>query len=413
MGYAAEAGLHQIAFFVLCFLPVGTSDPGIRFTAKRDQVDQGMRVVIDARMARWTGVGRYITGLCGALARVDPSTEHVVLVNPGDDASWVPREGRFRTAVARRSIRPYSLKEQVFLRGEILRLEPDLVHIPQFNVPWLGFHPLVITIHDLIYLMFPDDCPSRLAFLGVNRMIRAAVRRADRILAVSENTRTDLSRLLGVDPGRVRVSRLGPPAVPAPSEAGGEARARLGLAGDYLLYTGNHSPHKNLPTLLEALGLLVGQGRDLRLAITGPRDRHTPAVAARAEALGLRSRVVFTGTVPDAELFALYAGARALVFPSLYEGFGIPPLEAFACGVPVVASNAASIPEVVGDAALLADPRDGAAFRDAIAKVLDDPALRSELVERGRKRLAAFSWDATARSTLEAYREASEGHPAS
>ncbi|MCU0723876.1 MAG: glycosyltransferase family 4 protein [Planctomycetes bacterium] len=365
-----------------------------------------MRIVMDARMARWTGVGRYITGLCGALGSADPELEVVLLVNPGDDLSWVPREGRFRAAAARRTIRPYSLKEQVFLRGELLRLEPDLIHIPQFNVPWLGFRPLVVTIHDLIYLMFPEDCPSRLAFVGVNRMIRAAVRRADRILAVSENTRADLERLLGVSPARVRVTPLGPP---RPRGSPGDAaavRARYGLPGDFLLYTGNHSPHKNLKTLLEALALLVGEGRDLRLVVTGPRDRHTPAVAERVKSLGLEPRVRFTGTVPDDDLFALYAEARALVFPSLYEGFGIPPLEGFACGVPVVASNAASIPEVVGDAALLADPRDAGAFRAAIARVLDEPALRADLVARGRRRLEAFSWERTARATVEAYREA-------
>jgi glycosyltransferase involved in cell wall biosynthesis len=367
-----------------------------------------MRVVLDARMAHWTGVGRYITGLCGALARIDPNNEYFVLVNPGDDDSWVPREGKFHAVVARRTIRPYSLKEQVFLRGELLRLDPDLVHLPQFNVPWLGFHPLVVTIHDLIYLLFPEDSPSRLAFFGVNRMIRAAVRRADRILAVSANTREDLVRVLGVARDRIRVSHLGPPRAPASSGEAGAIRAQYGLPADYFLFTGNHAPHKNLRTLLEALARLAAEGRDLGLAITGPRDRHTPAVAEAVRALGLEARVRFTGTVPDSDLFALYAGARALAFPSLYEGFGIPPLEAFASGIPVVASNAASIPEVVGDAALLADPRDPGAWRAALVRVLDDPSLRAGLVEKGRKRLAGFSWEETARATLETYREAAE-----
>ncbi len=367
-----------------------------------------MRILFDARMAQWTGVGRYITGLVPTLFRMDPKDEYIVLLNPGDATDFCPDLPNVRKVFCRRALKPYSLSEQMFLHRELGRHGADLVHIPHFNVPRLVPPPFIVTIHDLIYLLFPEDAPSRLAFWAAKRMIRSAVRRAEMILSVSENTRADLVRLLDVDADRIRVSWLGPPNFRAVSPG---TASLEGLDGPYLLYTGNHSPHKNLKTLLEALDLLRRDGLDLKLVITGKRDRHTPSVETRVAALGLGKHVIFTGKVPDEKLVALYAGAAVLVFPSLYEGFGIPPLEAFASGVPVVASRAASIPEVLGDAALLVDPRDPAAFRDAISKVTRDEAMRIDLVDRGRKRLEAFSWEKTAAATLDVYRKTAECLP--
>ncbi|MHC5037364.1 MAG: glycosyltransferase family 4 protein [Planctomycetota bacterium] len=365
-----------------------------------------MRIVVDGRMACWTGVGRYITGLCRAMPQIDGENEYFLLQNPGDDARNVPETGKLQKVFCRSPIPPYSLKEQLALRKEVSRFQPDLVHVPHFNAPRFGRLPFVVTIHDLIYLLFPEDCPSRFAFWAARRMIRSAVRRAEKILTDSENTRADLIRLLKVDPSRIRVTHLGPPSLDTSDADPRRVREQFGLRGDYLLYTGNHSPHKNLKTLLDAFALLRKDAFDLQLVITGPKDRHTPSVVAHVAQRGLSDRVVFTGNIADRDLSALYAGAAVLVFPSLYEGFGLPPLEAFATGVPVVASNAASLPEVLGDAALLVDPLNSNAFRDAIARVIREDDLRETLVSKGRKQLAKYSWTETARNTLEVYREA-------
>ncbi|MHC4598118.1 MAG: glycosyltransferase family 4 protein [Planctomycetota bacterium] len=365
-----------------------------------------MRILIDGRMACWTGVGRYVTGLCGALPRIADGDEFLLLLNPGEEVSRIPEAGNLEKVRARRPIPPYSLAEQTRLKREIARHRPDLVHAPQFNVPRLGRWPFVVTIHDLIYLLFPGDCPSRFAHWGVRRMIRSAVRRARKVLTNSEYTRADLVRLLGVDAGRTRVTHLGPPALPEKETDPRVAREKFGLPESYLLYTGNHAPHKNLETVLKTLPLLAREGVDIHFVVTGPMDRHTPSVVRIVRSLGLEDKVHLTGSVEDPDLYGLYRGASVLVFPSLYEGFGLPPLEAFAVGVPVVASKAASIPEVLGDAALLVDPLDAGKYKDAILKVLSDAVLRESLVARGRERLERYSWETMARATLEVYREA-------
>lgn len=363
-----------------------------------------MRVGIDARMAQWTGVGRYITGLCSAVFSVDPSIEYRLLLNPDDPEDAFPAAPNARIVRCRRHLKPYSAAEQLHLPKELRALEADLLHLPHFNVPRLGRLPFVTTIHDLIYFLFPEDAPSKLALWVAKRLIRSAVRRARAVLTVSENTRRDLLRLLHVPAERIHVTPLGPPVFEPKPDKAPAARQAFGLQGDYILYTGNHSPHKNLKTLLDAFASLVRDGAPLQLVITGSIDRHTPSVRRHVAALRLQENVVFTGKVADDLLAGLYAGANALGFPSLYEGFGIPPLEAFAAGVPVVASNAASIPDVVGDAALLVDPNDAEGIRKALARLLSEEGLREKLVRAGRERLARFSWETTARRTIEVYR---------
>ncbi len=371
-----------------------------------------MRVVFDARMARWTGVGRYIREVLKALSLADRGDEYVVAVNPGDDADFVPKNGMFTTAVFGRTIAPYSLAEQRFLAREVSALRPDVVHFPHFNVPAFGRLRYVVTIHDLIYYHFPGDCPSYIAHVVAKRLIRIAVRNACEVITDSESTKNDIQRTLGADGARITVTHLGAMIIPEADlspELVAQAARSAGVAGPYILYTGNHSPHKNLGVMLSALAKLNRAGAGLKAVITGKADRHTPGLLDQIALTGTQADVVLPGMVPDRLLFALYKGAEALVFPSLCAGFGLPPLEAFACGTPVVASNTSSIPEVLGDAAVLLNPGDAGGFADAIARIRSDRAFREDLVARGYRRLAMFSWAETASKTAEVYARAFKG----
>jgi glycosyltransferase involved in cell wall biosynthesis len=225
------------------------------------------------------------------------------------------------------------------------------------------------------------------------------VRRAVRVIAVSEHTRQDLVALLKADPARIRVVLQGADA----RFAAPRPRTRHDR---YVLYAGQWKRYKNVETLLEAFARLPA---DVRLVLAGRVDPHAVHVPALIQRLGLASRVELPGYLPEPELAALFQGASLFAFPSRYEGFGLPPLEAMAAGTPVVCSNAASLPEVVGEAALLLPPDDVDGWAAAMQAILDDPALAARLVAAGRARVAAFDWAETARRTAAVYRELESG----
>jgi len=361
---------------------------------------------------RRAGVSRYIDRLMAHLPQVDGTFDYVAFVPP--DLAHVPAGWEVRRApwpVARPPLRIAC--EQFIQPWQAHRARLALFHAPVYVGPLAVRCPLVVTVHDLSFLRYPHLFrPLKRIYLGVTT--RLAVRRARRVIVDSQFTAHELSELWGVAPERIAVAYPGVErdlVAPPPAEIAA-VRERHGL-DRYILYVGTLEPRKNLETLVEAYAALCRQGRySGALAIAGAVGWYAEGLARRIRTLGLASRVRLLGYVPDADLPGLYAGADCFVYPSLYEGFGLPPLEAMACGAPTIVSQAASLPEVVGEAGLQVPPLEVAALVDALSRLLEDAALRVRLSAAGRERARRFTWEATARRVAELYHEILEGNHA-
>jgi glycosyltransferase involved in cell wall biosynthesis len=296
--------------------------------------------------------------------------------------------------------------EQCALPVSADRDKLDLLHCPGYIVPLCCRVPMVVTIPDVIALKHPEYCP-RGSVLYSGFFLPASAGRARRIITQSECSKKDIIRHCRVKEDAVDVVRLAAHEMFKPVRdeiAVQELRAKYGLPGGVILFVGNLEPKKNIERLIEAFHMLKRKHViEHTLAIAGHRGISYARLRSRVERLGLGASVKFMGYMPRRELPILYSLADVFVFPSLYEGFGLPPLEAMCCGTPVVASNAASLPEVVGDAAVLVDPYDAGDIANGIFKVITSPGLKSDLVRRGCRRAAEFSWERTADSTLRIY----------
>jgi glycosyltransferase involved in cell wall biosynthesis len=382
---------------------VDTCEFGVSSTPETPSV----RIAIDTRKLHDYGIGTYVRNLIRQLARQDQTTEYVLLCHPHDcDAAKALGEN-FR-AVPDDSP-PYSIREQISVPMDLRREGVDLFHAPHYVLPPLVMCPSVVTIHDCIHLMFPQYLPNRLAWGYARASMWTATHRSDRVLTVSEASKRDILRFFHIPPEKIDViyNGIDDHFWTAPSEDVVErVRERYQLNDPFLLYAGNIKPHKNLERLIEAFERLRGEGfADLKLLIIGDEISKYAALRRAVHRHHLHKHVRFFGFVPDDTLAVLYRLADVFVFPSLYEGFGLPPLEAMASGTPVVTSNVSSLPEVAGDAALLVDPRDSEAIAGAIRMVLTDRKLREDLRRRGLERARAFSWEQSVARTRAIYSE--------
>jgi alpha-1,3-rhamnosyl/mannosyltransferase len=288
------------------------------------------------------------------------------------------------------------------------RLDVDLYHSPYYLMPYRPTIPTVVTLHDLIPLRYPQyfSLVQRLIFAAT---VRLATRAAQQVVAVSHATADDLQDLLGLGASRIRVipEAADPAFHPRSARQIETVRRRQGLPERYALYLGSNKPHKNLSRLVEAWAKISDMQRATApgLVIAGVWDDRYPEPRQRAAALGVEESIIWLGPIPEADLPALYTGATAFIFPSVYEGFGLPVLEAMACGTPVGCSNTSSLPEVAGDAALLFDPTTADSIAQALHRMLADDRLRRDLSERGLSRAGELSWERTAKETLKLYRE--------
>ncbi len=344
------------------------------------------------------------------LAQAPPGVRFTAFINREAAAAgggpWGELLPAVTVPVSARNRVQWVLGEQTLLPRLAARAGVDLVHSLASTAPLWGRFRRVVTVHDLIYARFPE-AHSGIREKGMRVLVPAAARRSHRVIADSQSTRDDLIELLGVRSDRIDVVPLGLGAVrrvaPLPE---GEVRTRFDLGERRIVLSlSAKRPHKNLLALIDALALIPAEDRPM-LVIPGYPTAHEVEVRGRADALGIEDDVRFPAWVSDAEIEGLWAIADAFVFPSLYEGFGLPVLEAMARGVPVACSNASSLPEVAGDAALLFDPRDESAIVEALGRLLNDEELCGRLRALGRARAQLFTWERTARLTLASYTRA-------
>jgi alpha-1,3-rhamnosyl/mannosyltransferase len=287
-------------------------------------------------------------------------------------------------------------------------LGADIYHSLYYAMPYRPGVPVVLTSYDVIPLVFPEYfSPHRRHLFRITHTL--AVRVADLVIAISEATKRDLVHWFGLDPDKVKViyPAVGAEFAPSAADEVRSVRGRYGLDEGYFLSVGTNKPHKNLVRLIHAFADYL-EKRPLSstlLALAGPWDPRYPEPKEAVRERGLGERVRFLGPIEDRDLPALYSGARALAFPSEYEGFGLPVLEAMACGAPVVCSNSSSLPEVLGDTGLLVDPADRDGWTAALGRMEDDDRLRREYRERGLARAREFTWERNAELTVQVYRE--------
>ncbi len=365
-----------------------------------------MKIGIDARKAGDYGIGTYIRNLSTSLALLYPRSRLVLFHRPGD-GDLLPRGEN--VALVPESAGTYSVRELFTLAAQARRERLDLFHSPHYTLPFRLPCPSVVTVHDLIHLLFREYLPHPLARHYARYMIGRAVRESSALITVSHSSRNDIARAFPGAEASVIPNGVEAAFTPRPlPEVREWLSSSLDLKGSYLLFVGNPKKHKNLDLLLRAFARLQGTYPGLSLVAVGGSEEQQAVLRSRARALEIDGHSRFFGNVDHDTLALLYSAATVFVFPSRYEGFGLPALEAMACGAPVAASSSSSIPEVLGPAAAYFSPDSLDSLMAALCSLLDDPAERSRLVKIGRRRAGRFTWEETARRTMAVYRSVLE-----
>ncbi|HEY6066472.1 MAG TPA: glycosyltransferase family 1 protein [Thermoanaerobaculia bacterium] len=368
---------------------------------------------IDARKLKDFGIGSYIRNLLEAMSRRPEAERFRFRVYARRSDRDVMPELPANFEVVEEDSPGYSVAELTRFAFRLFRDRLDLFHATHYVLPPLRSRA-VVTIHDIIHLLYPQFLPNRAALVYARVMIRRALRRADRIITVSYNSKRDLVDYFGIAPARVDVIYNGV----SPRFCGdvtdddrSRVAAKYGLRRPYLLFLGGEKPHKNVQNVVRAFGEARRMRPDLPhgLALAGPMPKNTARIDALIAALDLGSAIARPGLIDEEDLPGLLSGADVLLYPTLYEGFGLPVVEAMACGTPVLTSSTSALQEIAGGYSYLVDPLDVDAIARGIVALATDPKVRADFVELGRKRSLDFSWDKAAERTLEVYAEALAG----
>lgn len=366
-----------------------------------------MRIGIDMRMLRRAGIGRYIHSLVDELMRIDKDNEYILFLDEDDFDSYTITNENFTKKPLKSKV--FSLEEQYRLVSSAWREGLDVFHSPHFVVPLLWRRNLVTTIHDLIPLIYPETLPSRASRIYCYTMMRAAAIKSRRVVTNSYHTRRDIVRYLKIPETKVKVIYQGVNENYHPVESERilkEVKKRYKTSEKFILYVGEWKPHKNILRLMRAFHELKTKTRiPHKLVVGGRKDSRYPEIPALARDLELETDIIFPGYIPEEDLPVLYSAADLFVFPSLYEGFGFPVLEAMACGTPVVSSDTSSLSEIAGDAAIFVNPHSVEQIAQAMQEVLKDAKLRLKLVRKGVERARLFTWEKSGRETLRVYEE--------
>ncbi|MXX26445.1 MAG: glycosyltransferase family 4 protein [Caldilineaceae bacterium SB0668_bin_21] len=377
------------------------------------------RYILDARtaMPHFPGIGRYVSNLASALAPQLTAGEELSLLEspaaaePAQAPAAVSQmDGEFqrpdKTIIAPAT--PFDIRQQWRIPNLLKRLQAGgeaLYHSPYYLMPYRTGLPTLLTFYDIIPLKFPNAVPAR-ARLFFRLAATLALRASDHVVVISDAARSDLVSCFRIPASKVSVTPLAASARyrPQPANAVGRVRQKYHLPDQFLLYLGINKPHKNLPALIDAYAQIASHHAP-PLVIAGAWDRRYLQAKERAARLQLGDAVRFLGPVNERDLPALYSAATLFVFPSLYEGFGLPVLEAMACGTPVACSNTPGLAEAAGDAALLFDPLSVTEIRNAMTELIEDSRQRARRADQGLARAGLYSWQATAEATLRCYRQ--------
>jgi glycosyltransferase involved in cell wall biosynthesis len=371
-----------------------------------------MKIGIDCRIysSKFTGIGRYVYELTNRLTDLNDDYEYYLFFNKPEFDKYDPPSKKFKKILADAPI--YSLREQLHFNKILKKQNLDLMHFTHFNAPILYNRPSIVTIHDLTLSFYPGKKKRSLFHrLAYAITLRSAVKKAKKVITISENSKKDLMELVGTPEDKIEVIYQGVSdkfKKINDRERIKNTLKKFGLDNSpFFLYTGVWRSHKNLPNMLKAFKeVLKFTKDDIKLVITGKEDPHYPEVRDLPAKLGIEDNVIFPGLVDEDELVDLYNAASIYIFPSLYEGFGLPPLEAMACETPVAASEASSIPEVCGKGnAAYFNPNDFHDMAQIIFALYNDKGMQADLVSRGLLRVGEFSWQTMAELTHNLYIE--------